>query len=83
MSTDHFLDPALLMEVVDEQAGDFRRDLSWAVQCRCSHLHSEHRPDLKTTSPCGRGGCGCQHMRPQYVVWFEHRRVYGLIKEQA
>lgn len=79
----HFLDPQLLQRAGDEQPGEWRRDLSWAVQCRCSHLHSEHRPDMKTSSPCGVGACGCQHLRPLHVIWFEHRRVYARLEETS
>ena len=67
--------------VLTEEAGEWRRDLAWSLRCKCGHDRTEHRPDLKTSSPCGTGGCGCQHMRPQYVVFREHRNVYGLIEE--
>jgi hypothetical protein len=75
--TDHFLDPALPSLVTAEEPGEWRRDLSWAVRCLCGHLHSQHRDDLKTTSPCSTGGCGCQHLRPGAVVFYEHRTVEG------
>lgn len=78
--SDGFLDPALLQQITDETPGEWRRDLAWALQCKCGHLHSEHRDDLKTSSPCARGGCGCQYLRPSAVVWMEHRRVYGRIE---
>lgn len=75
--TDHFLDPSLLQQVTDEQPGEWRRDLAWGLRCKCGHSHDEHRPDLKTSSPCGRGGCGCQHLRPDAVLFREHRWVIG------
>ncbi len=71
------LDSALLEQITTEHPAEWRRDLSWSVQCKCGHLHSEHRPDLKTSSPCGRGGCGCRFMRADYVVFYEHRVVIG------
>jgi hypothetical protein len=83
MSADRFLDPALLKQVGEELEGVWRRDLAWAVQCKCSHLHTEHRPDMKTSSPCTHTSCGCRHMRPGAVVWFEHRRVYGRLTERT
>jgi hypothetical protein len=64
-------------DVLEEVPQPWRRDISEALRCKCGHLDSEHRPDLKTSSPCGRGGCGCQHLRPEFVVFFEHRVVLG------
>lgn len=66
-----------------EEAGEWRRDLSWSLRCRCGHDRALHRPDLKTSSPCGVGGCGCRFLRAEYVTWRETRTIYGLIGETS
>lgn len=55
--------------------GPWRRDAEAVVVCACGHLATEHRHDLKRTSPCDRGGCGCQHLRPDHRLVWEHRWV--------
>lgn len=67
--------------VIDEITGQWRRDLAWSLRCHCGHDRNEHRHDMKTGQPCYRGGCGCQRMRPQYVVWREVREVLGRLEE--
>jgi hypothetical protein len=79
--TDNFLDPALPSLVQSEEPGEWRRDLSWSVQCKCSHGHAEHNPALKTSSPCGVGGCGCRFLRPAAVVYREHRIVVARLEK--
>lgn len=53
----------------------WRRDSHSTLRCQCTHDSAEHRPDLKTSGPCGRGGCDCQHLRPVARVFYEHRTV--------
>lgn len=72
-------DDSLLLAVDSEEPGEWRRDLYWSVRCRCGHGHVEHRHDLKQSSPCSRGGCGCQHLRPGAIIFQEHRTVVGTL----
>ena len=55
--------------------GPWRRDTHSTLVCACRHTATEHRHDLKTSSPCERGGCGCRWMRPAYRYTREHRTI--------
>lgn len=68
-------------DVMTEAA--WRRDSHSTVHCACDHSGAEHRPDLKTSSPCGRGGCDCQHLRPVARVFYEHRTVTESIEDAS
>lgn len=60
---------------------DWRRDIHFTVRCKCGHDRNEHRHDLAASSPCYRGGCGCQVMRPDARIYFEHRQVTEPIED--
>lgn len=55
--------------------GPWRREAHSTLVCACRHSSTEHRHDLKTGSPCERGGCGCRWMRPTYQYVREWRTV--------
>ena len=57
------------------------RDASGTIVCACGHLSTEHRHDLTKSSPCARGACGCNVLRPASVMWREHRTVIEPITE--
>lgn len=53
----------------------WRRDAGHVDRCACGHLATSHRHDLKTSSPCSMGGCGCTVLRPHTRLYREHRWV--------
>ena len=70
-----------LPPITSETTGEWRRDLHFTLRCKCGHGRDEHRHDRKTSSPCYVGGCGCQHFRPDAVLFYEHRQVIGHLEE--
>lgn len=60
---------------VVERFGPWRRDAGHVDRCACGHLATMHRHDLKTSSPCSTGGCGCTLLRPYTRLYREHRWV--------
>lgn len=67
-------------DVVAERPQAWRRDAVWTVRCLCGHLAQSHRSDMARTTPCSTGGCGCQHMRPDVILWRESRWVEGVLR---
>lgn len=55
--------------------GPWRRDTHATLVCACRHTSTEHRHDMKNSSPCERGSCGCRWMRPQYRYVREWRTI--------